>query len=259
MNAPTLTLLALLGLAITTTPWGPPQERGGRGRGERPPAEQGGRRQKPPERGEEEQDPADGKARAGEQAQMASNYFKVADYDGDGWISYREAKISLELNRQRFSTFDADRDGRITLEEFTKIFRNTIKKVGAFKPPIPDPTDPDAISLEELLIEGEEPEEVVEAVKVESVLELFGEVVPREEQEHGAAQPDRIVGPVPSFRRIDYDNDGGISHADLTELLKGAGLEVRINTLLASLDEDGNGKIDEAEFFASMRSRKKSY
>jgi len=254
MNAPSLALLTLLALSLAATPLEPLQGRGGAGRGARPPAA-GGAKERPPAKPEQGPSQQERKARADEQEQMAARFFKVADYDHDGWISFREGRDSLELDRQRFTYYDTDRDGRITREEFTTVYRATIRKVGAFKPPIPDPTDPDALSLEELLAEGEEPEEVVEVPKATTVLELFGKVEPREEEEHVAAQPDRIVGPVPSFRRVDYDADGGITREDLRELLLGAGIRVHVDTLLSALDEDGDGRIDEAEFEASMRHR----
>jgi Ca2+-binding EF-hand superfamily protein len=230
MKTPTITLLALLGFALPTVS-GALQDRGG------------GR-------------PAPKDSRAGQQEVLAANYFKVADYDGNGWISFREGSTSLGLDRLRFSLYDTDRDGRITLEEFTPMFKKTVRKIGAFRPPVPDPDDPNAVSIEELLSETDaEPDEVTEEAKAMSVLELFGATEPRLDREHASPEPDRLIGPVPPFHRLDQNGDGHISRSDLDELVLGSGLDVRLNTLIATLDTDQDGVIDEEEFFASMGGR----
>lgn len=200
-------------------------------------------------------------ARELELKQRASAAFEVADYNGNGWISYREARESLGHDRTRFHAYDHDGDGRVTLEEFSLEYAETIRRVGAIKPPVPNPDDPSAPSLEDLLAEEAEPEveeappedSLAPAQPKASVLELFGQVVPRTETVNASPEPDRIVGPVPSFRRVDYDNDGGITRADLVELARGSGLDPRLNTILASLDLNGDGRVDDAEFHASMR------
>ncbi|MCB9913799.1 MAG: EF-hand domain-containing protein [Planctomycetes bacterium] len=209
-------------------------------------------------------------AREKELEQQAEAAFTVADRDENGWISFREARESMQHDRARFAAFDHDGDGRITREEFTQEYVEAVQRVGAFKPPQPDPDDPDAPTVAELLAEEHAPEATepeptaeapVEPTAIEpgapaprkSVYELFGRVEPREEVLHGTPEPDRIVGPVPTFRRLDYDGDGGITRADLTELARGSSLEPRLNTLLATLDTNGDGRIDATEFRASMR------
>lgn len=72
-----------------------------------------------------------------EQEALQKRYFQIADYDGNGWISYREATASLGLDRGRFPSFDEDRDGRIVPEEFDQRFRATVEMVGSFRPPTP--------------------------------------------------------------------------------------------------------------------------
>jgi len=72
-----------------------------------------------------------------EQLALQKRYFQIADYDANGWISYREATASLGLDRGEFPSFDADRDGRIVPEEFDQRFQATIEVVGSFRPPTP--------------------------------------------------------------------------------------------------------------------------
>ena len=91
--------------------------------------------------------------------------------------------------------------------------------------------------------------------KPRTIEELFGKLVPREIQEGSTPQPVRITPPVRSFRRLDIDGDGGISLDDLAELQRPLVLPVRARAVLAALDTDGDGRLDETEFRASMRSR----
>lgn len=68
-------------------------------------------------------------------------YFATADYDGNGWISFREAEQALLLDRDEFARYDADSDGRISPTEFGERYRLTIERVGGFQPPVPDGED----------------------------------------------------------------------------------------------------------------------
>lgn len=88
--------------------------------------------------------------------------------------------------------------------------------------------------------------------KATSILELFGRAQEREVRPGSTPLPPRIVGPVPAFRRLDLDGDGTVSMDDLIELQRPIQLPVRVNALMATLDVDQDGVIDEAEFWASM-------
>jgi len=190
-----------------------------------------------------------------EQRELAAAYFEIADYDGDGWISFREARSSLEIDRQRYLVYDANQDGQVTLPEYTLVSLETWRRYGAFKPPIPDPDDPTAATRLESLVAGEEAvEEALEYVPAaaDSIEELFGTVIPRPRQTHTSPEPDQIVGPVFPYRRLDFDGDGGIGRDDLDVLLLGAGLELRSPVLIAALDRDGDGEISEREFYRAM-------
>jgi Ca2+-binding EF-hand superfamily protein len=87
-----------------------------------------------------------------------------------------------------------------------------------------------------------------------SLNELFGKLVPRTLQEGSTPQPVRITPPVLTFRRLDIDADGGISLEDLSELQRPLVLPVRAGAVLAALDANGDGTVDETEFRAAMRS-----
>jgi len=82
--------------------------------------------------------------------------------------------------------------------------------------------------------------------------ELFGKLVPRKLQDGSTPQPVRIMPPVRSFRRLDIDADGEISLDDLAELQRPLVLPVRARAVLAALDTNGDGVLDESEFRAAM-------
>lgn len=191
------------------------------------------------------------------QKELASTYFKLADYDGNGWISFREARTSLDVDRTRFYVYDADQDGQVTLDEYTLVSLETYRRYGAFKAPIPDPDDPNAATLLERLA-AEAAEELAASdpgyvpARADSINELFGQLIPRVRRANTVPEPDQLIGPVFPFRRLDYNDDGLIGRDDLDVLLLGAGIEVRHNALIASFDKDGDHKISEAEFFAAM-------
>lgn len=89
--------------------------------------------------------------------------------------------------------------------------------------------------------------------KAKNVLELFGRSVPREEREGAVHLPPQIPGPVPTFRRLDLDDDGAIELDDLSALQRPLQLHVRLNAVFATLDTDADGKLSPEELAASMR------
>lgn len=232
----TLLLAALPILALSITP-----QRGG-DPGQGPAAGRGAQR-----------DAGRGREAAPADEGRAELYFRVADHDGDGWISWREAQESLRFDKLRFEQLDLDGDGLLDKTEFLAAYRRTVERIGAFPPPVPRPGS----EGERLLASAEtEPTPGLWPTRpAASLLELFGE--PRE-QDAGRSLvrlPPRIAGPVPAFERLDLDRDGRLSDADLDRLQRPVQMQVRRGTVLATLDLDGDGVVDRAEFYASMRSR----
>jgi len=69
-------------------------------------------------------------------AGTARQYFEIADYDGDGWITIREATASMELDRRSFALYDQDGDGRISPDEFRARYEKILRNGGAFVAPL---------------------------------------------------------------------------------------------------------------------------
>ncbi len=262
-------------------------------------------------------------------ARLEEQYFLTCDGNGNGWVSFREARARLKIDRSEYALFDADRDGRVDRVEFGKRYQFTIENVGAFRPPtapkrfgatqegsplsfdfngtgalevaevsaflaasaIPIPADglmgyldaDESGALEEgeiaevldvvapflpdtapLTAEATpppttapDPEPEVEPVEPpKTVEELFGATVEREVRFGTTPLPPRIVGPVPHFYRLDKDEDGYISSADLMDLLSPASVGVRAGAVIASVDRDGDGRLDPAEFKAALQKPK---
>ncbi len=297
MNASIHAVLALFAIAAGAAPLA--QDRGDRGGGPSVEAQRGGA---PPERG-------DSQKKAPKDEDLGEVYFKVCDYDGDGWILFEEAQKSMNLDRAAFAAYDTDGDGRISPEEFARRYRAIVSRGGAFAPPaanleakkkpprrtadeLLDAYDDDRdkalnetevgkalrdygahgvdakVIVEKLDTNGTKKLEVEEIPalldvlspaaasgkkKAASIAELFDRVEPRNLKRESLPQPAHIVGPVTAFRRLDYDNSGGIDAADLALLQHPLQLPVRMNAVLASLDTDGDGVISAEEFWASMK------
>jgi Ca2+-binding EF-hand superfamily protein len=208
--------------------------------------------------------------------------FSVYDTDGDGLISLAEfrrrykdilaaggtfpppkAKVvppsALPASAEKvLEDYDKDKDGALDPAELDA----ALVGMGAAK------LDPEA-TLSQFdhdgsgMLETSEVEELLSVLRTgrtpkvgprpQSVVELFGVVVPRKTGLVWSPEPPRILGPVPSFRRLDVDGDGRITRDELAELQRPYNvLKVHTNAVFAALDTDGDGAISEAEFWSSM-------
>lgn len=95
-------------------------------------------------------------------------------------------------------------------------------------------------------------------VEVRSLSDLFGASVARPSSAGTAPLPPRIAGPVRPFVRLDVDRDGGIDAKDLETLQFPLTLSVRPATILAALDRDGSGALDELELLRAFEAPPKA-
>lgn len=68
---------------------------------------------------------------------LEREYFAICDHDADGWISYREAKVSLQTTRAEYKVYDTNWDGRVTPEEFGARYLAVVGVTGVFPKPKP--------------------------------------------------------------------------------------------------------------------------
>ncbi len=81
-----------------------------------------------------------------------ADWYRAADYDGNGWISFGEAAQAMSFDRVRFSVYDNDRDGRFQFPEFKLFYFDCLSRQGTFiepkakpEPPQPPPRDPEQL------------------------------------------------------------------------------------------------------------------
>lgn len=91
------------------------------------------------------------------------------------------------------------------------------------------------------------------AVKAKSLDELFDHSTSNESRAGQTMGPRRTVGPIPVFKRLDYDRSGNVDLYDLESLQRPMKSAVRPAAVLATLDTDRDGVISELEFAAAMR------
>jgi Ca2+-binding EF-hand superfamily protein len=265
-------------------------------------------------------------------------HFEICDLDASSWISYREAEVTLGIEKSEFRLYDEDQDGRISPVEFRDRYQTILGLLGAVRPPVrpdsgievvepeegvlEDPGDPfepvakpdlafpevfpspgdlleiydrdrngglaeselealfrdiggvlsadvvarqmdpdlsGELELSELgplsmLVSRRLPEPVTgrAASEVPVLHELYSITLPRKQPLGAPPAPPRILGPVTQFRRLDLWNDGFIDADDLRQLLSPARVNVRPTAIVAALDLNGDGRLDQAEFLACV-------
>ena len=70
-----------------------------------------------------------------EPSTQVRGYFRLCDEDRNGWVSFREARSSLEVDRREYAIYDSDHDGRVTLAEFQARYQDIVDRGGVF--PVP--------------------------------------------------------------------------------------------------------------------------
>ncbi|MBM3989699.1 MAG: hypothetical protein FJ298_01695 [Planctomycetes bacterium] len=63
--------------------------------------------------------------------------FQGIDYDESGWLSYREMRDAIDVDRREFALYDRDHDGGVTSREFMVRYDELVERSGVF--PLPRP------------------------------------------------------------------------------------------------------------------------
>lgn len=64
--------------------------------------------------------------------ELAADLFHSADKDASQWLSLRELRSALRMDRREYSVFDRNLDGMISLEEFETQLRKLIENGAVF-------------------------------------------------------------------------------------------------------------------------------
>jgi Ca2+-binding EF-hand superfamily protein len=150
---------------------------------------------------------------------LEAHYFSVCDHDGNEWVSFREARVSLATTRPAFALYDTDQDGRIRREEFSARYATVVERSGSFPPP-------------KAKVGGSAPS-----------ASAGNPALP--EADPALVEAASLLGP------YDQNKDKKLMQAELAPIIALYGLTGRPITperLIGAADDDGSGAIDEHEF-----------
>jgi Ca2+-binding EF-hand superfamily protein len=149
--------------------------------------------------------------------ELLRSYFGVCDSDGSGWMSYREGRESLALDRPAYQKFDVNEDGRVDLEEFSANYVEVTRRVGVL--PTPRSATEQPVDLPRL------PTQILTAYDADS---------------DGALQLSELIKLLSDYGREDLPSEIAMTNLDTNGDggLNGAELE-RASRLLASLTAAG--------------------
>lgn len=145
---------------------------------------------------------------------MLREHFKLCDLDANGWISLREAEITLSFGRAEFQRFDAGRDGRIDDEEFAAHSDELMARLGAI--PKKAVADPKAAAIVD-------PEALPPA---------------------GATAKTLVPRPQDLLRRYDANKSHGLDAAEISKLCSEIGLSLSTELVVEQMDPDDSGELD---------------
>jgi Ca2+-binding EF-hand superfamily protein len=134
--------------------------------------------------------------------------FETADYDRSGWISFREARESLEIDRGEFALYDRDRDGRIGAREFIARYDEVVAAAGAFRLPKP--------RSDERELETRTPEQLRSAFDADGDGALGSPELAKVIERYGR----REVAPEVLMEMLDLDRSGGLNGTELFQLTR---------------------------------------
>ena len=172
-------------------------------------------------------------AREVELERELKEHFKLCDLDGNGWISLREAEVTLSYGRADYRRVDEDQDGRIAPAEFARHGDELLTRLGAAPPPAPEtseparepPATPDAETAEPEPTPAEAPAPALSAAEAKG---LF----PR---------------PQDLLRRYDADASKGLDTAEITRLCSELGQTLSPELVVEQMDPNENGQLEARE------------
>jgi Ca2+-binding EF-hand superfamily protein len=166
-------------------------------------------------------------ARELEEAQRYAlhQHFPVLDLDGNGWLSLREAEITLSVERAEYQLLDADHDGRLLEAELLPQKDRILARLGALHPRQPI-----------VVLPPPGPEEVAEA--------------PTPPEEPPAPRVPRFYpAPVHLLAQHDADHSGGLATDEVVALLAEIRLQLSADMVVGQMDQDDSGQLEAGELW----------
>lgn len=172
-------------------------------------------------------------ARETDEAQRLAlhQHFQVCDLDGNGWLSLREAEMTLSLGRAEYQRLDADRDGRLPEAELEPHKAQVLARLGALHPDEPILVVPEADAPGDARGEGTD------------------EVRPAEAEPEPEAPGARRMYPAPVhlLARYDADRTGGLAIPEVAGLFSEVSLGLSADMVVAQMDLDESGELEARE------------
>jgi len=168
-------------------------------------------------------------AREVELERELKEHFKLCDLDANGWISLREAEVTLSYGRADYRRVDEDQDGRIAPAEFARHGDELLTRLGAAPPPAPEAKAP-----------AREPPATPDAEPAE----------PEPAEPAATPTPDAkglFPRPLDLLRRYDGDASKGLDTAEITRLCSELGQTLSPELVVAQMDPNENGQLEARE------------
>lgn len=159
---------------------------------------------------------------------LLAEHFRLCDLDGNGWLSLREAEVTLALGRSEYRRIDANQDGRLDPSEFAEERESLLARLGAL------------------------PSRSVSPLAVPPAAEPTSEPLPAPARPRpGRSELSAMrVMPGEILRRYDTDQSKGIGAEELAQLLEDVGLTLSAELVVAQMDPDDSGQLEASELVA---------
>jgi len=179
-----------------------------------------------------------------EEARLLAEHFRLCDLDGGGWLSLREAEVTLSLDRADFRRMDMNQDGRLGPGEFSAQSAELLARLGA-RPATPGPLKP---AKPEPLSEPrpDEPAEPVAAAQAAPVPTEPAGTAPAVASPFGSMP----VRPRDLLARYDADQSEGLDASEMEKVFLEAGLSLSPELVVAQMDPDDSGELESTELVA---------
>lgn len=175
-------------------------------------------------------------------AQSLLDHFRLCDLDSGGWLSLREAEVTLSLDRSEYRRMDANQDGRLDATEFSAQGELLLARLGA----LPASTEAERKAQAEPLSEPE-----AEAPSPPAP------PAPADPEPHqpgarsNASAPSALaVRPSDLLGRYDGDQSAGIDATEIERFFAEAGLALSPELVVAQMDPDDSGQLESPELVA---------
>jgi len=162
------------------------------------------------------------------------DHFRVCDLDGNGWISLREAGITLSMDRDEYRRAATDQDGRIDSSEFLAQRDVLLARLGAL------PVEPPAEPKPRARTQAEQPTPPLGA---DDLSQLARSDRPAFHSELGSMR----VKPGDILKRYDADHSKGIDATEIARLFSDVQLSLSPELVIAQMDPNGSGELEPAE------------